>query len=73
MIYSNLFKNWIATCMTCGLALINFEASEYEKPKLYYDYDILKRFFVMDADLLIVRSSCGLCINADCKAYMKYQ
>ena len=46
MIYSNLFKNWIATCMTCGLALINFEASEYEKPKLYYDYDILKRFLL---------------------------
>ena len=75
MIYSNFFKNWIATCMRCGLALINFQASIelYEVPKRFYDYDILKRYFVMNADMLIVRSSCGHCINADCKAYMKNQ
>ena len=75
MIYSNFFKNWIATCMRCGLALISFQSSIelYEIPKHFYDYDILKRYFIMDADMLIVRSSCGHCINADCKAYMKNQ
>ena len=73
MIYSNLFKNWIATCMRCGLALINCEAGEYEKPKIYYNYDILKRYFIMDANLLIVRSTCGRCINGNCNAYMKNQ
>ena len=75
MIYSNFFKNWIATCMRCGLALINFESSanQFTIPKDWYDYDILKKYFIIDVDLLIVRSSCGHCINANCKAYMKNQ
>ena len=75
MIYSNFFKEWIATCMRCGLALINFQSSIelYEIPKNFYDYDILKKYFILNADLLIVRSSCGHCINESCKAYMKNQ
>ena len=75
MIYSNLFKTWIATCVKCGFALINFEASanQFTIPKKFYDYDILKKYFIMDVDLLIVRSSCGNCINENCKAYMKNQ
>ena len=75
MIYSNFFKNWIATCMRCSLALINFESSanQFTIPKDCYDYDILKKYFIMDVDMLIVRSSCGHCINANCKAYMKNQ
>ena len=72
MIYSNLYKTWIATCMKCNEALINFEssASEFAIPRKY-NYDILKRYFIMDVDFLIVRSSCGKCINESCKAYMK--
>ena len=75
MIYCNLYKTWIATCMKCSLALINFEASanQYTIPKTFYDYDILKKYFIMDVDLLIVRSSCEKCINGKCKAYMKNQ
>ena len=75
MIYSNFFKNWTATCMRCRLALINFESSanKFTIPKGYYDYDILKKYFIMDVDMLIFRSSCGHCINVNCKAYMKNQ
>ena len=75
MIYSNLYKNWIATCMRCGLALINWEvyAQDYEIPKYFYDYDIMKRYFIIDADFYKIRSDCGHCINIKCKAYMKNQ
>ena len=74
MIYSNLYKAWIATCMKCNEALINFEsaAGEFAMPRKY-SYDILKKYFIMDVDFLIVRSSCGKCINGSCKAYMKNQ
>ena len=75
MIYSNFFKEWIATCMRCGLALINCESKIklYQIPKDWYDYDILKRYFILNADFLIVRSSCGHCTDRNCKAYMKNQ
>ena len=75
MKYSNFYKNWIATCMKCGLALINWEVSvqDYEIPKYFYDYDVMKRYFIMDPDFLRIRSSCGHCINTKCKAYMKNQ
>ena len=78
MIYSNLYKEWIATCMKCGLALINFEASadNYHKNVVgikYYDYEILKGCFIINADMLKVRSSCGKCNNKKCKAYLKNQ
>ena len=75
MKYSNFYKSWIATCMKCGLALINWEVSvqDYEIPKYFYGYDVMKRYFIMDADFLRIRSDCGHCINTKCKAYMKNQ
>ena len=75
MKYSNFFKEWIATCMRCGLALINCESGmrRYEIPKDRYDYDILKKYFILNANMLIVRSSCGHCADKNCKAYMKNQ
>ena len=74
MIYSNLYKTWISTCMKCGEALINFESSanEFVMPRKY-DYNILKKYFIMDVDLLKVRGNCGKWINETCKAYMKNQ
>ena len=74
MIYSNLDKTWISTCMNCGEALINFESSanEFVMPRKY-DYNILNKYFIMDVDWLKVRSNCGKCINETCKAYMKNQ
>ena len=75
MKYSNFFKEWIATCMRCGLALISYQSKMelYEIPKDYYNYDILKRYFILNADFLIVRSSCGYCTDKNCKAYIKNQ
>ena len=60
MIYSNLYKTWISTCMKCDEALINFEsgANEFVMPRKY-DYNILKKHFIMDVDWLKVRSNCG--------------
>ena len=74
MKYSNFFKEWIATCMS-GLALINCESGMKcrEIPKDRYDYDILKKYFILNPNLLIVRSSCGHCADKNCKAYMKNQ
>ena len=50
MIYSNLYKKWIATCMKCDLALINFEAMSIQ----YYDYEILTGYFIIYAEMLKV-------------------
>ena len=51
MIYSNFYKKWIATCMRCKLALINFETSANKKDvdkQNFYDYQILKKYFITD-------------------------
>ena len=75
MKYSNFYKNWIATCMKCGFALVKWEISmgDYKIPKDFYDYDIMTRYFIMNADFLQIRSECGHCINTKCKAYKKNQ
>ena len=78
MFYSNFYKEWIATCMRCKLALINFETSADHKvtnafEQKYYDYKVLKTYFIIDHDMYKVRSDCGLCINKSCRAYMKNQ
>ena len=62
--------------MKCQLALINFETSANQKDvtKLnFYDYQILKIYFIIDHDIYRARNDCGKCINKDCKAYMKNQ
>ena len=74
MIYCKLYKNWLATCMRCGLVLANIETSlKFEIPKTYLDYDSLRKYCIMDADFYYVRSSCGKCMNKNCKAYLKNQ
>ena len=76
MIYSNFYKKWIATCMKYQLALINFETSANQKDvtKLnVYEYQILKKYLIIDHDIYRARNDCGKCINKDCKAYMKNQ
>ena len=76
MIYSNFYKKWIATCMKFQLALIIFETSANQKDvtKLnFYDYQILKKYYIIDHDIYRARNDCGKCINKDCKAYMKNQ
>ena len=76
MIYSNFYKKWIATCIRCQLALINFKTSSNQKEvsKLnFYDYQILNKYFIIDHDIYRARNNCGKCINKDCKAYMKNQ
>ena len=62
--------------MKFQLALINFETSANQKDvtKLnFYDYQILKKYFIIDHDIYRARNDCGKCINKDCKAYMKNQ
>ena len=64
--------------MRCNLALINFEASAYNYyTKIikinYYDYEILTKYFIIDTEMIQVRSSCGKCVNKECKAYLKNQ
>ena len=62
--------------MKCQLALINFETSANQKDVtklIFYDYQILKKYFIIDHDIYIARNDCGKCINKDCKAYMKNQ
>ena len=76
MIYSNFYKKWIATCMRCKLEFINFETSANKKDvykQNFYDYQILKKYFIIDNDIYRVRNDCGKCINKNCKAYMKNQ
>ena len=75
MIYSKFYGKWIATCMRCNLGLVNFNATAnlLEIPNDYYDFDILKKYFIIDGDMLEVRSSCGRCCNKKCKAYFKNQ
>ena len=70
MIYSNFYKKWIATCMRCKIALINFETSANKKD---VDKQNLKKYFIIDIDIYRVRNDCGKCINKNCKAYMKNQ
>ena len=62
--------------MRCKLALINFETSANKKDvdkQNFYDYQILKKYFIIDNDIYRVRNGCGKCINKNCKAYMKNQ
>ena len=62
--------------MKCQLALINFETSANQKDVtklIFYDYQILKKYFIIDHDIYRARNDCGKCINKDCKAYMKNQ
>ena len=74
MKYCNIYKNWLATCMRRGLVLANIEtALRGEIPRNYLDYDSLKKYCIMEADFYVVRSSCGQCMNKECKAYMKNQ
>ena len=76
MIYSSFYKKWIATCMKCQLALTNFETRSNQKDVsklIFYDYQILKKYFIIDHDIYRARNDCGKCINEDCKAYMKNQ
>ena len=47
MLYSNFYNKWIATCMRCNLALINFDTSVNSEKflrelfnKKYYNYQI---------------------------------
>ena len=49
MIYSNFYKKWMASCMRCKLASINFETSADNKItnafEQKYDYKVLKIFY----------------------------
>ena len=79
MIYSNFYKKRVATCMRCKLALINFDTSggndslTVASEQQFYDYKILRKYFIIDHDIYRVRSNCGKCINKACSAYMKNQ
>ena len=62
--------------MRCKLALINFETSANKKDvykQNFYDYQILKNYFIIDNDIYRVRNNIRKCINKNCKAYMKNQ
>ena len=80
MLYSDFYNKWITTCMRCNLALINFDTSVNQKKllreisnKKYYDYQMLKKYFIITKDMYEARSLCGYCINVNCKAFMKNQ
>ena len=80
MIYSNFYKQWISTCMRCGLATIKCETTCSNKKmkkvlkKKFYNLQILKDYFNVDKNFLgIIRSNCTVCFNENCRAYMKYQ
>ena len=79
MIYSNFYKKWIATCMKCSNAILNFNTIAYSEQmeivfkQKYYDLDFLNKYFIIDDDYFKVRSTCGNCYNKNCKAYMKNQ
>lgn len=76
MKYSNFYNEWIVTCMRCHLALINFETSANKRDvsnKKFYNYHILKTYFIISKDMYVARNDCGYCINKNCKAYMKNQ
>ena len=66
---------WIKTCMKCGFALIQCEVSlgNYLIPKDFYNFDILKRYCIINASFMQIRSNCGHCFNTECKAYKKHQ
>ena len=79
MIYSNFYQKWITTCMRCKLALINFDTSSNKDEVMvaaqqqFYDYKILRKYFIIDHDIYKVRNDCGKCFNKSCRAYMKNQ
>ena len=78
MIYSNFYNKWIANCMRCGLTLMNVDTSlRNQKEKIcklnFYDYQTLKKYFIINSNMHMVRSDCGYCINKNCKAFMKNQ
>ena len=79
MIYSNFYKQWISTCMRCGLATIKFETNCSNQKmkkvlkKKFYNLQILKDYFNVDKNFLGIRSNCTVCFNENCRAYMKYQ
>ena len=62
--------------MRCKLALINFETSANKKDvdkQNFYDYQIFKKYFIIDNDIYRVRNDYGKFVNKNCKAYMKNQ
>ena len=61
--------------MRCKLALINFDisANKITAQQQFYDYKILRKYFIIDHDIYKVRNDCGNYFNKSCRAYMKNQ
>ena len=80
MIYSHFYQRWIATCMSCNLALITPATNvNHDKflgeyiDKKYYNYQFLKKYFIISKDMYEARCLCGYCFNINCRSYMLNQ
>ena len=48
--------------MRCGLALLHWRILEIANEN-YYNYQVLKKRFIISQSTLDVRSTCGKCLN----------
>ena len=79
MKYSNFYKKWIATCVRCHEATLNFntycnnQKLKTVSRKKFYNLNILNEYFEISEDFHEIRSNCTQCFNKNCKAFMKNQ
>ena len=76
MFYSNFLKKLVKTCERCNIALINWKTdieNVYIDKQNYWYNQFLKKYFIINKEFYEIRSTCGYCINKNCKKYMRSQ